>query len=240
MMLMLQTLLAGNGRAVCGDRFVGWKGRGRHGIGRSMVADDVVVTGSLRLEARDVALGWRALLRRVWLVVAFCTVTVSVLLLWRSHDALVFLVPPVVFFALFSYFLWRAMRRGRDQALANVTDAERDVTFRFDGEGVEIESGGGTWQFNWAGIHRFREGRDTFLLFTTEAVVHLVPKRALSADRVDVVRSMLTERIRPRRRSIGMVIGYTPRRAIRTVLLWALLILMFLACWQLLMPPGGR
>jgi hypothetical protein len=205
-----------------------------------MIADDVVVTGSLRLEARDIVAGRRAVMWRTWLVGGLCMVAGTAFALWQSRGAPAFVLAPALILALFCYVVWRAVRAGGDRALANLADEECNLVYRLDREGVAIESGAGMWQFNWPGIHRFREGRETFVLFTTEAFAHFVPKRALAADQISVVRDMLAERIRPRRRSVALVLGFTPKRAIRGLTLWVLLVLMFLAIWQLLQPAGGR
>jgi len=111
------------------------------------------------------------------------------------------------------------------RSLANKSDAERTVTWRFSPESVEITTATSYGRFDWSAIHRFLEGSETFVLYISEVAVQVIPKRVFRSEAVDALRAMFTQRITPRKKRsrVGLVLA-----------LWMLLLLMFLGMWQFL------
>jgi hypothetical protein len=128
---------------------------------------------------------------------------------------------------------WAAVWVSARRSLANKTESERTLTYGFSAAGVEITSALTYSRVKWPAVHRFGEGSKVFALNLSEAVVQVIPKRALQAADVDALRAMFKTYITPRKRrsgGAGTVI----------VALWVVL-LAFLAVWQFLnsdvMPP---
>lgn len=113
-------------------------------------------------------------------------------------------------------------------ALANRSEEERRTTWRFFAEGVEGSTAGSYFQIRWSAFHRFVENPQTFVLYSSELAIHIIPKRVLDPDLVALLRDLFRSRITPRRRPRGAVVW--------VLALWAILVLMFLAVWQLLRP----
>jgi hypothetical protein len=112
------------------------------------------------------------------------------------------------------------------RAVANKTMAERSVTWRFSAEGYEVTTPHSQSRADWSTMHRFIDGPTSFVLYVSEAVVHVIPKRALHPDDVPVLTAMLASRITPRKK---------PRSVPAFVfVLWFLLVFMFFAVWQFL------
>ncbi len=125
--------------------------------------------------------------------------------------------------------VWADARR----SLANKTESERTLTYAFSAAGVEITSALTYSRVKWPAVHRFGEGSKVFALNLSEAVVQVIPKRALQAADIDALRAMFKTYITPRKRRSGagmVMIG-----------LWVVLVLAFLAVWQFLnsdvIPP---
>jgi hypothetical protein len=117
---------------------------------------------------------------------------------------------------------------GARRALANKSDSERTVSWRFSPDGYEITTAASYGRANWSTVHRFLEGPKCFVLYASEAMVHVIPKSALRGDDVNVLRGMFTSRIVPRKKPL------TASGFRWVFFLWLLLILMFLAIWQFL------
>src|SRR5439155_26151051 len=102
---------------------------------------------------------------------------------------------------LLGAILWPLVfRAGARRSLANKSDLERTVTLTFSPACVEVTTVTVESRIKWPAVHRFVEGRKTFILYLGEAMVQVIPKRALRAEDVDALRSMFTSRIVPRKK----------------------------------------
>jgi hypothetical protein len=126
------------------------------------------------------------------------------------------------------WMLWPLLyRASARRALANKSDAERTVTFVLSPESVEVTTPNTYSRTKWPGVHRFVESPNTFLLYLSEAMAQVIPKRALRSHEVDALRAMFTSHVAPRKKAPGLG---------RVVALWFLLLVLFLAVWQFLQP----
>jgi hypothetical protein len=124
------------------------------------------------------------------------------------------------------WFLWPMLfSPAARRSLANKSDAERTVTWRFSPESVEITTATSYGRFDWWTIHRFLEGPETFVLYISEVAVQVIPKRVFRSGAVDALRAMFPQRITPRKKRsrVGLVLALS-----------MLLLLMFLGMWQFL------
>jgi hypothetical protein len=122
------------------------------------------------------------------------------------------------------WLLWRNLfRSGARRSLAGKTDRERTVTWRFTPETVEITTVTTYTRMQWSTVHRCLEGGDVFALYTSEAIVQIIPKRAFRAEEIETLRGMFASLVTPRKR---------PSAIGRMLVLWMVLVLAFLAVWQ--------
>jgi hypothetical protein len=133
------------------------------------------------------------------------------------------------FSVLVSTLFQRATRRAwTKQAFANVGG---QTTFRFDDYGFTWESSLRQHRLAWASLARALETPTAFLVYPSPQTVLIVPKRAFTDADVAVLSRLLRERItlKPAPKA-----GLFANRAWRTVLLWVVLVVTFLAIWQFL------
>ncbi len=193
------------------------------------VNPDTTVTCTFTIEPSDLAAGIDMAAPGIWVLpVAFGLIGFATAL---SAGTTVRLATAVVAAGLGWLVRWNRLRLHAGRALANRTEAERAVCWRFGPEGVEMSSPGHFARMQWLSFHRFMEGRRSFVLYPNEAMVHVIPKRALSAEQMLQLRAMLKARITPRKQ---------PTHLARFIILWMVLVLVFLAVWQFLQPDGYR
>jgi len=114
--------------------------------------------------------------------------------------------------------LFRAMNSG-----------EREVSYRFDAEGVNVQTSVSDFSVRYAAIRRQREVSTAFLLYTQERVAQIIPKRAFDAAQLERIRQWLER---------GVPEGPPPKNVLRIFVIWTVLVVVFLLVWQLLVAPG--
>jgi hypothetical protein len=146
-----------------------------------------------------------------------------------TRETLLTVALPLLFFIALTAFFQRAGRRAWiAQALANVGGR---TTFRFDDYGFTSESGLRQHRLAWASLARAVETPHAFLIYTTPQTVLIVPKRAFTDADVAALSRRLPERITPKPLpGAGLLAGGTKR----TLVLWVVLVVAFLAIWQFL------
>jgi hypothetical protein len=194
---------------------------------RSSTGTPATITCTFVMELDDMAAGLASGMKRIrvalaiWLFLMGLIAGATAGIGWQLGQAMVL----GAFGWVLSSFISRTNAR---RSLANKSESERTVSYAFSNEGVEVTTVNTYSRVQWSAVHRFVEGPRTFSVYLSEAVVQVIPKRALGAADADALRAMLTSHIAPRKRP----------SAFRGVLvfLWLLMILMFLAVWQFLQP----
>jgi hypothetical protein len=130
--------------------------------------------------------------------------------------------------ALLAFAQFRSRSAGQ-RLLRNMKEGEREVSYRFDADGVTLKTPVSELSVRYAAVHRQHEGSTAFLLYTQERLAQLVPKRAFDAAQLEHIRRWLSAGVRERPQ---------PRRFLRLFMLWLVLIVFFLLIWQLLVTPG--
>jgi hypothetical protein len=118
-------------------------------------------------------------------------------------------------------------------ALANWTAEERRLDYRLTKDGFDTVGKKGRTRIRWPAIHRFAEGPDSFVIQASETMRTVIPKRAFAGDDIPTVRAMLTEWVTPRPSTQKPATG----RRVKTVVLWMVLVVLFLAVWQFVSTP---
>ena len=71
-----------------------------------------------------------------------------------------------------------------------------ESVFRFDDSGVFLEGINSHSEVKWEGFMKWKEGKDTFLLFYSSQMAQIVPKRFFSdKGQLDLARQMFAEKI---------------------------------------------
>jgi hypothetical protein len=121
-------------------------------------------------------------------------------------------------------------RLSAHRSLANKTESERTVTYSISPDAVEVTTVILYQRIKWPGVHRFVEGPKTLSLYLSEALVQVIPKRALRSHDVDRLRAMCTKCVTPRKKlSMWWMLVFFG---------WLLLVVTYLAVWQFLQPDS--
>ncbi len=123
--------------------------------------------------------------------------------------------------------------RGRtagNKLIAGMKSGERDVSFRFDAEGVNIKTPVSEVSLRYGALHRQHEVSTAFLLYTQARIAQVVPKRAFDDAQIEHIRQWLGAAVQERPR---------PNPFKRTVVIWAVLVVTFLIVWWWLALRGA-
>jgi hypothetical protein len=98
------------------------------------------------------------------------------------------------------------------------------MTFELDPAGYSVSTPTSSSSSDWSTLHRYHEGKTAFLFYVNPTVQQIVPKRAFGNDDIAKVRALLAAHVT--QRPAGHWGGA------KMILLWAFLIVVFLAIWQ--------
>lgn len=191
------------------------------------------IRGQFVLELSDIRRGlWEAGsgLRLIIVVLAWPVLWVVVRSL-NGGDGVVSLWVPAAVVCIGIPALLFGFNRAASKVLENRKDTERDITWELDETGYCVKTPGSDSRAAWDTVHRIKEGRRTFLLYPASNIFQIIPKRAFRYEDIPRIRWLFRTRVTPRSASNPMV---------RTVALWVVLIVAFLAVWQFLQQPGHR
>jgi hypothetical protein len=118
-------------------------------------------------------------------------------------------------------------RRAGERLLAGMQNGARDVSYRFDAQGMNIQTPVSDVSLRYGALHRQREVSTAFLLYTQDHVAQIIPKRAFDAAQLEQLRRWFTGAVQERPR---------PKTFRRTLVIWAVLLLFFLIVWQWVLP----
>jgi hypothetical protein len=189
-------------------------------------AEEGVVTCTVLMTVEDLSSGLLLTASKARWIMAFVAAMMGFALSSLAHPGIQVLVGAVCS-GLGWIFAPKLFLGNARRSLANKSESERTIVWRFSPDGYEITTAASYSRANWSTIHRFLEGPKSFVLYASEAMVHVIPKSALRGDDVNVLRAMFTSRIIPRKKPSMASFTWVP-------LLWLLLILVFLAVWQFL------
>jgi hypothetical protein len=113
--------------------------------------------------------------------------------------------------------------------IAAMSDEEREVSYRFDADGVRITTPVTDVSLRYAALQRQVEGQSAFLLYVKRRVAQIIPKRAFDQAQLERIRGWLRLSVPARRRP----------KLPRVALLGVVLVVLCLVVWQWL-APGAR
>jgi len=109
---------------------------------------------------------------------------------WRIVPASIF---PLVFLAtpLLS-------RRNQRQVYAKTTSLHGTLSLVADEDGLQFQGPTFSSRILWAHFYKFLEDERSFLLYQSPHVFNIVPKRGLSTEQIDVLRTFLRRNVSPK------------------------------------------
>ena len=128
-----------------------------------------------------------------------------------------------------AFGIWRGRLRWARGALVTL-QAQEGILFRFDDYGFFFKAPGREARFAWGTMYRYIEAGPSFLVYTGPLSLVVIPKRAFAPEDERQLDALLRERIRSRPLAGTAPVG-------RLVVLWLVLVIAFLAIWQLLNKP---
>jgi hypothetical protein len=184
------------------------------------------IVGLTTLWADDLspAIARLPLFRQKWLYLAAAAALVG-MLVTMNHGQWTGLAPFIVFTIVFQAFVFLGPRLLAKRSIA--TMASHIVRYQADADGLSISNAGTTVTRRWDVLERFVETEDAFLVWVGPSAIQILAKRAFSPAEQDWLRATLTSTARRRPRASGA-------RKLRLLLIWAVLVVVFLAVWQLL------
>jgi YcxB-like protein len=190
-----------------------------------------VVEGKLTLTAEDLDRGGAHLLenvrtRRNLLLYGSALILFGVGAGGLTHAAL---APRLIWIGVgVGLIVYGQLRRaGGAKRIAAMKEGEREVSYRFDAQGVAITSAASTVSVQYGALHRHIDADSAFLLYTHERSAQIVPKRAFDPTGVEQIRQWLGARARAQPR---------PRVFSRLLVIWAVLVVCCLIAWRWLAP----
>jgi len=136
---------------------------------------------------------------------------------------------PVAAMVLIAFAVFRSRNVWAKNAVADLRGAE-GVEFRFDATGFSFNPPGRQLQHAWSTLYRWLETARAFVIYTGPINVIVVPKRAFAAAEQARLRELFRQLV-PNRPLRGAEVG---RPIVRTVGVWLVLVIVFLALWQFL------
>jgi hypothetical protein len=90
------------------------------------------------------------------------------------------------------------------RSLKNLTPEERQVKFHLHEDGYHIRTGKGDHDYKWQAVHRVLEGKNVFLIYISEQFAHSIPKRILSMEDTETIRTLVKEHVIERKAPLRM------------------------------------
>jgi hypothetical protein len=208
-------------------------------LGEAAAFEGSPIVGHAQLTAEDFTSVWAALPQNRRLFGRLGLWVVLIAMFWLVHRLLspdgasaplpwTILLVPVVMAVVFPLALWRGRNVWAKNAVADLRGGE-GVEFRFDESGFSFNAPGRQIHHAWSALYRCVETAQGFAIYTAPAAVMVVPKRAFAAEDQARLRAQLLANV-PNRPLRGTR-TWPPRNM---VLLWVVLVVVFLALWQVL------
>jgi hypothetical protein len=190
-------------------------------------SDDTAILGKAALTPEDFkGVWWHLRHVRLALLRAALAMLACILVLYRASESTAPIPVAICTAILASALVGLLLYRGRSRWALTATEQLRGgaVEYRLDQQSIATRSPGTEARVDWSNVHRFVEAPSAFLVYTSPAYAVIMPKRAFAESDVQALRNLLAQRIAPRPKE--------PLVARRTIGLWVVLILGFLAIWQ--------
>ncbi len=132
-----------------------------------------------------------------YLVIPLVPVLLAIYLLAFGVDLLgiAYVVAYVVIVAAAALFRWVMLPRHARQVFRQQKALHQPLTQEIDERGLGEQRGDDNRTFlPWDAVHRTIEGPDEFMIYQSEALYHMIPKRELTPEESQRVRAILSNR----------------------------------------------
>lgn len=103
---------------------------------------------------------------------------------------------PIVLLGMFWMFIfWGSPWLAARSQFWKQPSAQGPRTLLLDAAGIHWQWSGGSADVEWRHFVRFQETKNQFLLYSSPAIVNVVPKRALTLDQMVAFRQLITENL---------------------------------------------
>jgi YcxB-like protein len=113
----------------------------------------------------------------------------------RGSQLISGLAPVLLFLLVWAYLLWVAPWLSARTQFLKQPAAQGQRTGSFDGDGVKWQWEGGTSVVEWKTYIRWMESKNEILICSSPIQCGIVPKRALNAEQLSELRTLLTQKI---------------------------------------------
>ena len=139
--------------------------------------------------------------RRLYVGIAALIVALSIIgfVAKPSVEAAKNLLPIVALIALWVAVLWVLPSWTMRRQFVNQPGAHGPRTVVMDESGVHWKWNGGSSDVEWKNYIRTAEGKNQILFYTSPACFNIVPKRAVAGEQLAELRSLLSQKIQPRK-----------------------------------------
>lgn len=156
----------------------------------------------------------------VWLMVALSSAW-AIMQLKSPAGALAGLLPLVMLVAMAAVVVWGARQR-----FQQLRPPQKKLEFRFTQDHFEIGDQTSSSKVAWSSIHHFEEQKDAFLVFFSEGLFHVLPKRALhTSEEISLARQWLLAKVT--RKPVG-------GRTFAKLVIWGVLVFLLFLIWQVM------
>ena len=139
---------------------------------------------------------------RIMLSIALLAATIGIIVLVTQPTSqlsinAVILIALAISWALCKWTApwWSARNQFRKQP-----SAQGPRILMLDSTGTHWRWDGGTADVEWKNVIRYLEGKNEFLLYSSPAAFNMIPKRAMSAEQLEELRSLLAKHVPESRR----------------------------------------
>jgi hypothetical protein len=140
---------------------------------------------------------WLKWARKIFIRIAvlFAAVILFGFLIKPSVQQAKGLAPLFVLIAMWIGVLWLLPRWMMRRQFLGQPGAHGPRSLTLDATGAHWRWNGGSSDVDWKNYIRWTEGKNQILFYTSPACFNILPKRAIAAEQLNAIRSMLTQNI---------------------------------------------
>jgi hypothetical protein len=114
-----------------------------------------------------------------------------------QSDAISCLLPLVIVLAFWALALWWLPKRRPRSLYRNQPGVHGPMSLIVDDEGIQEKGALASSQAKWQSLIRWRETKNTFMIYPSPCTFYAVPKRAFTPEQLDEFRALLGNNVKP-------------------------------------------
>lgn len=105
------------------------------------------------------------------------------------------LFPFIAIFAFYFLILWLLPRRNAKKLFESMPSVQAPISLEATDSGVKFETQNGNSENAWPAFPKWSEQKSFFLLYSSQSIANVIPKRAFSEGEEEEFRRLLTGKI---------------------------------------------